>query len=604
MGEVFIFAKPDKSADFSAKILPKNLPAALLGIALAVIIAGFIFLINGYLPENAEKSLVGVGAMFAIFLIIPPVVYLAKKRSFARISELGLIVIAVVCLLLVACYLFYAGFYIAFRGDFFIWSESDFVNDILKFRQGYPIFSAQVNNESFAYMPGSQLLTYFFAWLIGQPTSIQVFRAIQLGYTFLAAIVAFLCCRRLLQQSSAAAPNLPDSRLWGIVWLSGLFLVATNYESNPFTHLLHNDALAQLVAVTGYWLLLEYEQTKDKRFLWLMALIPLVGFWVKQSLAVWAVLYVFYLLVFDRPRSFSRVFIFAMAAFGGVFLSYLAGYLIWGDNFIYWVFTVLGKHSVSPLRSFQHLLEIWTYFVIGILGGIFLIENSSYKKLFGHWLIWLIFISIETYTSGVAWMLNHIGPGCLIAGIWFFAALAVVWERIADRKIIFSSRIEILRAAGGLAVIGLIFSGLNVVNIPVRPFGDDAERYIGEIEREFDGQPRERVLLDFGTWLYLPAGTIMKDRAPTIGERGYSQIGDFSGIVERLDGKFYTKILVRNLHSPDFWYDHELWTQPSGIRQALLDNYREIRIIKKAEDFPDQKRPYGFQEISVLIPRE
>ncbi len=39
-----------------------------------------------------------------------------------------------------------------------------------------------------------------------------------------------------------------------------------------------------------------------------------------------------------------------------------------------------------------------------------------------------------------------------------------------------------------------------------------------------------RVLLDAGTWAYFKDGVVMKDRAPSIGERGHSQTGDFSGI--------------------------------------------------------------------------
>ena len=41
----------------------------------------------------------------------------------------------------------------------------------------------------------------------------------------------------------------------------------------------------------------------------------------------------------------------------------------------------------------------------------------------------------------------------------------------------------------------------------------------------------------------------------------------------------YTKLL-RDLHSPDFNYDHWLWQKSSGIQQALLDNYNEIGQIK------------------------
>jgi hypothetical protein len=534
---------------------------------------------------------------------LPPAVYLLVRRGAAEITNLGLLIVGTIGVLLIAGYFFQVSFYVNYSGDFLIWSESDYVNDILKFRAGYPIFTADVNNESFTYVPGSQLLTYFLAWLTGFPTSVAAFRAIQIFYTLLAAFVAYLCVRRLLEIALPSASQILDSTFWGIVWLTGLFLIATNTITNPFNHLLHNDALAQLVTVTAYWLLLEYEITKDRRILWLMVLIPAVGFWIKQSLIIWAVLYIVYLLIFDAPRSFKRIFAFGSAAFGAIGISVSIGYWLWREDFIYWVFTVLGAHGVSPLRSFKHLLDTWIYFAVGLLGGAILLHYAGFKKLFGHWLIWLALISIETYTSGVAWMLNHIGPGCLIAGIWFFAALAFARTKIADTTIKSSGANDWLRACVALAVLCLLFSGFGIVRVPVQPFGYDANRYFAEIENEFAGQSPENVLLDFGSWIYLKNGVVMKDRAPTIGERGWSQTGDFSGIRRRIEAKKYQKILLRNFHSPDFWYDHASWSRSSGIRKTLMENYREVGTIKRVEGLTEKEMPYGFNAISILVPR-
>jgi hypothetical protein len=147
-------------------------------------------------------------------------------------------------------------------------------------------------------------------------------------------------------------------------------------------------------------------------------------------------------------------------------------------------------------------------------------------------------------------------------------------------------------------------NGLGMVRVPVNGFNEsDAHRYIQAIEKEFVGEPQERVLLDIGTWVYLDKGIVMKDRAPSIGERGISETGDFSGINGRLSQRYYTKVLVRNFHSGDFWYDHELWRRSSGIRQALNDNYREIRRIEPVAGIAESNRPYPFHPVSVLVPR-
>jgi hypothetical protein len=376
-----------------------------------------------------------------------------------------------------------------------------------------------------------------------------------------------------------------------------------------------------LVSVIAYYLLLKYVSTKDKRVLTAMAVVPAVGFLVKQSLTIWAGLYCAQLAFFERPRSIKRLITFALIAFGGISVVVAGCYALWGDHFIYWTVTVLGKHGISPLRSFQHILDVWAYFAIGLLGGVVLVRGKSFRLLLGPWLIWLSLFLMEAYTSGIAWMRNHMGPGSLIAGVWFIAALVRLWPSLPDVATLKTTddrsqtidgrpssvvrrpqRGQVwLRTGIAVAAMGLLCSGLGVVRIPMRPFSSDAYRYAREIEREFEGQSAEKVLLDAGSWIYLKDGVIMKDRAPSIGERGYSETGDFSGILQRLQQKHYSKILVRNLHEPDFWYDYYLWRKSSGIKQTLLENYHEIGRIMAVQDGHKQD-PYLFSDISILVP--
>jgi hypothetical protein len=195
------------------------------------------------------------------------------------------------------------------------------------------------------------------------------------------------------------------------------------------------------------------------------------------------------------------------------------------------------------------------------------------------------------------------GPGSLIAGIWFLAGIV--------RFFPFESPVQKwqaetwLRTGISVAAVVLLFDGLGIVRIPVKPLPEDAYRYVRQIEKEFEGQTLGRTLLDVGTWVYLKDGVVMKDRAPSIGERGYSGTADFSGILQRIEEKKYGKILVRNLHSFDFWYDYYLWRRSSGIKKALLENYHETgRIAAVQTPIAGQGHdPYLFGEISILIPK-
>jgi hypothetical protein len=202
--------------------------------------------------------------------------------------------------------------------------------------------------------------------------------------------------------------------------------------------------------------------------------------------------------------------------------------------------------------------------------------------------------------------LNHMGPGCLLAGIWFLAGLASVWKSIASSA---TTPVQSwIRVAAAVAVVALLFNGMGLVRIPLRPIPDDAYRYVHEIEHAFKGHPTDRVLLDAGTWVYLRDKVIMRDRCPSIGERGFTQTGDFSALLSRVGARHYSKILVRGFHAPDFIYDYYLWPKSSGIRQALAANYRETGHIRAVETPAHLKNwaedPYYFGEITILEPKD
>ena len=96
----------------------------------------------------------------------------------------------------------------------------------------------------------------------------------------------------------------------------------------------------------------------------------------------------------------------------------------------------------------------------------------------------------------------------------------------------------------------------------------------------------------------------MKDRGPAFGNRGLNGTGDFSGMLTRLQDRAYDKILVRDLNSPAFMYDHGLWSRSSGIREALLRNYELRGTIAPVPQQLHRDVPfYFFDEISVLVPK-
>lgn len=572
--------------------------AAALVLLAAIGLAGAFGSIYQSVSNRPETALILIGAVGAVAVVLPLAAYLLVNRGHAEPAVAGLMVLLPAGIVLTAAYLFWVSSYIHFPGDFLIWTESDYVNDILKFRTSYPLYSAQANNESFTYPPGSQILTYMVARLIGRGTSIPTYRMIQIAYTFLAALIATACCSRIagMMAGSLRYPALSIALRFAV-----LFLIATNSITNPFTHNLNCDGLALLMNVLGFYLLLAYASNRSRRVLVLMALLPAAGFLVKQSVAIWAALYCGHLGFFDRPRSLNRLLVFAAGSFGLIGVVVAGCYALWGAPFFYWIFYVLSAHAVSPMRSVQHLLAAWVYLAAGVAGGLLVIDRTNFRSLLGPWIIWLALFLAEAHTSGIAWMLNHMGPGCLLAGLWLLAGLSKLVAAHQGRRDLSAWA----HAAGAVAIAALSFSGLGVVRIPVPPLGD-TNPYLKNIERQFEGLPADRVLLDAGSWIYLPSNVVMKDRAPSIGERGYSGTGDFTAILGRIQGRYYRKLLIRGLHSPDFWYDHAIWPKSSGIRAALQANYTETGSIPALPEGPLKNighDPYLCGEISILVPK-
>ncbi len=219
--------------------------AAVLMLATSLALAGCIQAIGTHFGNRPEKAVSLTGVLFAAILAIATGGYLLRLGRKARPETAGLVFLASCSGLLLATYFFCTSGYIFFPADILVWSEGDFVNDILKFKVGYPLYTSPLNSDSFHYVPGPQLLTYLLAWIAGHADSIPAYRVIQVAFTAAAAFVATLCCHRLLRISRHGFASRQRRWLWNVFWFAALFLMASNSITNRFAHNLHGDALAQ-----------------------------------------------------------------------------------------------------------------------------------------------------------------------------------------------------------------------------------------------------------------------------------------------------------------------------------------------------------------------
>jgi hypothetical protein len=499
---------------------------------------------------------------------------------------------------------------VRFPADILLFSESDFVADITKLQTGQPVYTGEKDNSSQVYPVGAQFVTNLAATLTGQTKSVPFFRWMQVLFTLAAAFFAWLSFRAMGRL--AGLERLPgySHGVWMAGALLALYLAAINKITNPFVHLLHPDALAQLLASIGFYLLVRYVEKPGRTVLVAMAILPAAGFLVKQYVVCFAGLYAVYLILFDRPRSLRRSAGFVAATALTVLGAAAMCYWLWGEAWLYWTFGVLRSHSPSWVWRFEHWQACAPHLLAGLIGGVAVFWNAQWRLLRGPWVIWLGLYVALLYTSGMSRPANHLGAASLIAAVWLLLVmqhLFVVLPASGEGN----GRSTWMPAAISAAAAAMFLIGSWGVTFPPVKFPPpEAYRYVEAISREFEGLPPDRVLLELGSWKYLEAGVVMRDRSASIGDRGRTGIADMSGMLSRIESRYYQKILVRNYHEPGFWYDHFTWPKSSGVRAALQKHYREERVIPAVDlDYTITKWVAGasmafFNEVTVLVPKE
>jgi hypothetical protein len=355
-----------------------------------------------------------------------------------------------------------------------------------------------------------------------------------------------------------------------------------------------------------------------------MAVSPALGYFTKQFLINWSVVMLIFLLLHNYKNIKAlALFIITTATFIAITIGIC--YLLWGDAFFFWTFKIMGDDRkkivlttqgfhISLLRSLDHTIQAWMEIVIGVIGGFVILLKHNFRKLGPLWVAWIVLISTEALSSGAGWgVLYHFGPGIVIGTIWMLSALSGF---LLQNKPLINSEFPLftrwIQYVFMIVVVLTTYVALHVVPTSdknearylLRRPSSDVYRYIADIEHEFEGLPVDKVLLDVGNWIYLRHSFVANDRAVSLADQPCGGIyKNFDPLLNRIRGKTYEKILVRNLHKPNCLYEWSIWERPSGIRKALLECYTEVRTIPAAEGdnlLPPQIVFTG--PVSVLIP--
>lgn len=546
-------------------------------------------------------------------------------KSAKSVNYVSLILCCALAAVLVLFFLLMIKPLVSLRADILMWEETDFVGNIIKLNIGAPLYTAPSDSNSLIYNPAAFLLTYAIAWLFGQTKSIVALRLIQLGYVVVAALIATVCSRKLYR---LAFPEhtLRFNKTWTIFIFLALFLAATAPNANKYVYSLHVDALSLLVSIVCFWTMLRYVENESLKNLFIMAVCPALGFLTKQFLISWmGVMFVF--LLIQHPKNFKRLMLFVLLSSGFVVIALGTCYLIWGDNYLFWTFKVMGgvrkqivftpdTYSISLARSIDHLVRVWPEIFVGVIGGWLLIRERNIRHLGSLIAAWLVLVVSEAISSGAGWStLYHFGPGVLIGAVFMFSALPQVWVSNVEKSDAESTAIhKWARAFVMVGAVAAIFTAWRVM-----PTGDknegrylrgiqsshDVNRYITDIEREFDGMEVDKVLLGVGNWIYLRHNVLQKDRAVSLADQPLGGIYEnFDVTVGRIRSKTYQKILVQDFNSQFFLYEWSEWPKPSGFRDALLEHYVLVKTIEPPNGSPSlSSQIMNSGPVTVFVPR-
>jgi hypothetical protein len=511
--------------------------------------------------------------------------------------------------------------------DLLMWEETNFVGDIIKIRIGAPLYTTPGDSNSLIYTPLAPLLTYVISWLINLPTSITAWRLIQIGFAVCAALLA-TSCSQTLRRLAAPEYRLDFPKTFVAFAFLMLFLAATAPQTNSFVYCLHVDALALLISMLAFWSMLRYLKAPSLRGIALMAVWPAIGYLTKQFLISWAVV-MFVFLLLHNYRDIKRLALLFVLTSTCIAVAIGGCYLLWGDAFVFWTFKLMGSRNkivlwpdspnISILRMVDHLLRVWPEVVIGVVGGILVLQyrRQNIRELGPLWAAWLTLILSEVFSSGAGWStLYHFGPGVLIGTVWLIVALPLYWPRRADTgsgtvypRLVYSAK-SLIAIAAVLTVMLVLHVVPTSTRSEARYWGrlrqpSDVNRYVNDVESEFEGLPPDKVLLDIGNWVYLRHSVLQKDRAISLADQIPANINENMDIfVSRIRQRAYAKILVHDFDSPFFIYDWHDWPRSSGVRQALREHYQEVRTIPAPDDKELLTPGALVGPVTVLVPRQ
>ncbi len=435
--------------------------------------------------------------------------------------------------------------------DLLLWSESPFVQDMVKLNRGRCPYSPADQNNSFVYNPGAPLITWGLSRLFGRYGDLTFARGLQVAFTLLACGLAWATARVLIRGRTSDGPE--TTKPLHPIMIVGLALVVCaaglNPAVSPYIDLLHNDALALLTATAGLAALALRERTGARRWLLWAAPLPMLAVLAKQTGSVVWIGMILGVLIQDRKfRSAAQ---FALAS--GAYIAAMAvGLTLWSHG--WWTFWTMRVLAQQPIAG-----------QIGLGTNAAVIPSLTLPLLV--LLLWLAIhlarprvtreptvISSALYVgllSGSA-TLTSFKVGACGPNHWGAAGLGMTTLAVAaaGRLLITPRQPQLVRLA---VPLGLLLT-VALLHRTTRPLpGPDEYRTAALLMNTFAQTDASRTLIDHGTLPYLKRNIIPIDRSNPILEVSTGGVGQVDQTVDRMLSQKYQRILIHDFGNCP-WY--------------------------------------------------
>jgi len=438
--------------------------------------------------------------------------------------------------------------------DLLLWSESSFLQDMLKLHKGLCPYQPGSDNNSFVYSPGAPLLTWGAASLFGGYRSLSFCRALQVAFTLVACGLSSVALWQLLGPS-------PDGRRPGrlpfLALVLFLVVAVVNPVTAPFVDLLHNDALVLLTCAAGLAALTLYGRIPPAWWLLLAVPLPALAVLMKQTgYVVWIALVAG---VWIQERRLKPALLFALLS-GALIAAVGLALAAWSNGWWwFWTVRVLSKQQIA-----------WDLgvVIVGQLAGPPLVplalactgvavwaarrwETEQSRRILAVLLYGALLTGSSAATSfkcGTAWA-NHWGPACLVlatlnaAGVGLLVSAARGWRSV--RWVNVGAAAWLLLAAASLHRLER--------NVPT----GEQYAYAGRLNRAFLAGAPERTLLDHGTIHYVLRDIIPRDRCNSVLEVTAGGLRDVDATVGRIRSQQYDRILIHDVYGTA-WYGNDV----------------------------------------------